>query len=207
MNQHSGLKPQVQLICERLIDRFASRLQEDNSVNLPKEIQEEFIRVWREGTAARLWNQSLSFLQAESSLPAPESCGSADEESSSPKRRRIINPSDSDDEFEGAKVDSVGVDEDCDEKGVYLSQEEAAFLREHGLAPPPLDDLSELPPEKEPKDKIIGQFDKVSRPADSSRPLAAERSAAWSFIIRDGLIKIAGQEFALERLDAELKEV
>lgn len=50
---------------------------------------------------------------------------------------------------------------DCDGSGVYLSQEEVAFLRENGLAPPPLDDLTEPLPEKEPRDKIIGQFDKV----------------------------------------------
>ncbi|CDJ65463.1 hypothetical protein, conserved [Eimeria necatrix] len=69
MNFSADSKPQVQQICEQLIDKFAARLVKDNSLSLPQETQEEFLKAWREGTAERLRDQSLSFLQTNSKGP------------------------------------------------------------------------------------------------------------------------------------------
>ncbi|OEH77097.1 cytidine and deoxycytidylate deaminase related protein [Cyclospora cayetanensis] len=148
----------------------------------------------------------VEILQADGRPLALLSDHAFDEESPSRKRRRSSTGG-SDDEFEGANVDKLGPEGDCLAGRVGLSAEEVAFLSENRLAPPPLSDLTELIPEADAPDKIIGHFDKVSRPADSSRPLSMERSATWGIIIRDGIIKVGGQEFAFSRLDAELKEL
>ncbi|XP_026192425.1 uncharacterized protein LOC34621329 [Cyclospora cayetanensis] len=267
MPQPTDPKPEVQLICERLIEHFASRIEVEPSISLPKEIKEKFIRVWREGTVERLRNQTLAFpesvmlacyrgalvsvcagvfveiLQADGrplallsdhafdeerfvkmhgcsrmgavarvgtvglvslgSLVARELCGLEVSLAVQAEREGAQVPEDQ----TGANVDKLGPEGDCLAGRVGLSAEEVAFLSENRLAPPPLSDLTELIPEADAPDKIIGHFDKVSRPADSSRPLSMERSATWGIIIRDGIIKVGGQEFAFSRLDAELKEL
>ncbi|CDI78154.1 hypothetical protein, conserved [Eimeria acervulina] len=53
MNLPADGKPQVQLICERLIDKFASRLKEDTSLGLSVDTQDEFLRVKAERAKER----------------------------------------------------------------------------------------------------------------------------------------------------------
>ncbi|CDJ46124.1 hypothetical protein, conserved [Eimeria brunetti] len=172
MNLPAEEKPQVQLICERLIDKFAARLEKDSTLAIPRETQEEFLRVkeerdrereietdlhrereiyrnraaqvWREGTAERLRTQSFLFPQKEGGDIGLQSDGSPREETRDGKRRRI-NAGDSDDEFEDANWDGVG----------------------------------------QPQLRLL----QISRPAESSRALTAERSLQWSLIIRNGIVK------------------
>ncbi|KAL8450230.1 hypothetical protein Emed_002626 [Eimeria media] len=191
MSRQTESKPQVQLICERLIDSFAARLQQDKSVALPKDVQEDFLRIWREGTARRLRTQSFASPQTgRSVLSSLELGGSAGEESSKSKRRRVAEIQ-SDDEFEDANVDSLKASNETDDLGLLLSAEEKSFMEESGLgAPPPLADLTETSGAPQPTDKIIGRFDKISRPGEISRGLLTqERTSAWSFVLSPGLMK------------------
>ncbi|CDJ28776.1 uncharacterized protein EMH_0043850 [Eimeria mitis] len=81
-------KPQVQLICERLIDKFASRLEKDKTLDIPLETREEFLR--KEGRGFGLQSER-----------------SPGEETQSNRGRRV-NAGDSDDEFADANLDTLG---------------------------------------------------------------------------------------------------
>ncbi|KAL8270102.1 hypothetical protein Esti_005956 [Eimeria stiedai] len=225
MSQQAESKPQVQLICERLIDSFAARLQQDKSVALPKDVQEDFLRVTeaqereeeleielrreREilrkfgGRAQRgdcershsLFDNMVFLLfcsmQAGRSVPSSlERRGSSGEESAKSKRRRVAEPQ-TDDEFEDANVDSLKASSEADDLGLLLCAEEKTFLQESGLgAPPPLADLTEPSGASQPTDKIIGRFDRISRPAEFSRGLLSQdRPSSWGFVLSHGLMK------------------
>ncbi|KAL8440719.1 hypothetical protein Emag_007786 [Eimeria magna] len=177
MSRQTESKPQVQLICERLIDSFAARLQQDKSVELPKDVQEDFLRV----TEAQERKEELEIeLRREKEILR----------NSKSKRRRVAELQ-SDDEFEDANVDSLKASNETDDLGLLLCAEEKIFMQESGLgAPPPLADLTETSGAPQPTDKIIGRFDKISRPGEISRGLLTqERPSAWSFVLSHGLMK------------------
>ncbi|CDJ57454.1 hypothetical protein, conserved [Eimeria maxima] len=224
MNLPAEGKPQIQLICDRLIDRFAARLKEDSSLDIPLDTQEEFLRIWREGTAERLRNQSSLFPQKEGGVFGLQSDSSPREEIDDSKKGRI-NPGESDDEFEDANWDTLGFETSLGDNRLRVCAEEIKYKEEikkkekekeidnsmqqnpFSPAAPPLDDLTQPIRSEEAADRVIGHVHKISRPADCSRALSSERSLQWSLIIRNGIIKIAGQEFAFGRLDADLKEI
>ncbi|KAL8439269.1 hypothetical protein Efla_007402 [Eimeria flavescens] len=186
--QQSDLKPRVQQVCERLIDCFATRLQKDDSLGISEEVKSDFIR-------AAGAEPSADFGSRGGELSA--------------ERRKPNQAADSDDEFENAQVDSVGLSVESDELGFLLCREEKDFLRENKLeAPPPLGDLTEAPRDRQTRDKLIGTFDKVLRPAEISRGLLTqERTASWSFSLSYGLMNVGGQEFVVDRLHADVREV
>ncbi|KEP66360.1 UNVERIFIED_CONTAM: hypothetical protein HHA_259580 [Hammondia hammondi] len=196
----------VEAVYFSIVDCVHRDLEAGNFSTIDEETAAAFVAAWKEGIKSRLANPSPLAARVESRSQRRRTT-SVIHSSDQPVRHSYTALQEDDDDFEDANVDQPTEAALQDSLGVYLSEEEINFLTsEGGRTAPLLDDLTDVDVRDSVQGHIIGTFEKVTRPAETGKRLSGVRPACWTLTLNNGVMKVAGREFAFDRLEAEVKE-
>nr|CEL66915.1 TPA: hypothetical protein BN1204_027200 [Neospora caninum Liverpool] len=195
----------VEAVYFGIVDCVHKELEAGSFSVIDEETAAAFVAAWKEGIKSRLENPSP--LPARGETRQQRRRTTSVQRSEQPFRHSSTASQEDDDDFEDANVDQPSEAALQDSLGVYLSEEEINFLSsERGRAAPLLDDLTDVDVRDSVQGHILGTFEKVTRPAETGKRLSGLRPACWTLTLNNGVMKVAGREFAFDRLEAEVKE-